>query len=150
MPAILSAKAATGNRGTYPAVPFDKCAAKTTSDRKPGTSVVEHCVHVGRVSEALFALLPGCVKALLPSAPGLCVGVHDVGKVSPGYELKYFNDTVVRQYATELCGASSFCSHHARISGASIARWLNVDRLDSSPVALAAAAHHGTVDRGLR
>lgn len=149
MPAILSAKAATGNRGTYPAVPFDKCAAKTTSDRKPGTSVVEHCVHVGRVSEALFALLPGCVKALLPSAPGLCVGVHDVGKVSPGYELKYFNDTVVRQYATELCGASSFCSHHARISGASIARWLNVDRLDSSPVALAAAAHHGTVDRGL-
>ena len=149
MPAFLSAKASAAIPMTYPAVPFDKCAAKTTSDQRPGTSVAEHCVHVGRVAEALFKLLPGSVKALLPPAPGLCVGVHDVGKVSPGYELKYFKDTVVRQYVPELCGESSFCSHHARISGASIARWLNVARLDSSPVALAAAAHHGTVDRGL-
>lgn len=149
MPAFLSAKASTASSATYLAVPFDKCAAKTTADLKPGTTVVEHCINVGRVAEILYAILPEGVKALLPPSPGLCTGVHDVGKVSPGYELKYFENAVVRQHAPELCGQTSFCSHHARISGASIVRWLNAGGLDSSPVALAAAAHHGVVDRGL-
>ena len=75
------------------------------------------------------------------------MSVHDVGKVSPGYELKYFSDTVVRQYAPELCGQASYCSRHASISAAAIDHWFETRPLQS-PVALAAAAHHGTLDRG--
>ncbi|HRT30124.1 MAG TPA: hypothetical protein P5527_10045, partial [Kiritimatiellia bacterium] len=89
------------NKPHIPAIPFEKCAAKTTTDGKPGTTVLNHGIHVGRVAEALVALKPECVKRLLPPRPGLPTGVHDVGKVSPGYALKYFANTVVREHAPE-------------------------------------------------
>ncbi len=133
------------NQQPIPAIRFEKCAAKTTADGKPGTRVVDHCIHVGRVAEALVEIMTGRVKRMLPSQPGLPVSVHDVGKVSPGYELKYFCDSVVREYAPELCGQASFCTRHARISAAAIARWLDV-AVTRAPVALAAAAHHGKMD----
>lgn len=66
-----------------PAVPFEKCAAKTTTDKRAGTSVADHCTNVGRVGEVLSALLPECVKRLLPPAPGLPLSVHDVGDLFP-------------------------------------------------------------------
>jgi hypothetical protein len=71
-----------------PVIPYRDCAAKNTPDGGVGTSVVDHCVNAGRVSEALFSLLPEVVRKCLPPAPGLSVSLHDVGKVSPGYELK--------------------------------------------------------------
>ena len=134
------------NKPHIPAIPFEKCAAKTTADGKPGTTVLDHGIHVGRVAEALAALKPECVKRLLPPRPGLPTGVHDVGKVSPGYALKYFANTVVREHAPELCNQSSFCKLHATISAAAIERWLNTPVTRHSPVALAAAAHHGKME----
>ena len=86
------------------------------------------------------------VRRLLPNEIGFTVSVHDVGKVSPGYELKYFSDTVVRQHVPELLGCTSFSSLHATIGAAAIDHWLGTHPLQS-PVALAAAAHHGTLDR---
>src|SRR5690554_2554922 len=97
------------------AIPYCCCAAKTTPSGKPGTTVEDHCLYVGRVAEALVALLPESVRRLLPAAPGLAVSLHDVGKVSPGYELKYFRDSVVREHAPELCDQTSFCARHASI-----------------------------------
>jgi CRISPR-associated endonuclease/helicase Cas3 len=102
---------------------------------------------VGKVGESLFQIIPEGLKVLLPSNPGLTVSVHDVGKVSPGYALKYFETSVVRQYAPELCGQTSFNTHHAAISAAAIDHWLNTRPLQS-PVALASGAHHGCLDRG--
>ena len=134
------------NKPHIPAIPFEKCAAKTTTDGKPGTTVLDHGIHVGRVAEAFAALKPECVKRLLPPRPGLPTGVHDVGKVSPGYALKYFANTVVREHAPELCNQSSFCKLHATISAAAIERWLNTPVTRHSPVALAAAAHHGKME----
>lgn len=135
------------SKNPIPVVPFEKCAAKTTPDNRAGTTVPEHCVYVGRVGEALFSLLPGCVKNKLPPEPGLPLSVHDVGKVSPGYELKYFEHSVVKAYAPELCGKKSFVDKHASISAAALDHWLGTAPL-TSPVSIAAAAHHGTMDRG--
>jgi len=131
----------------HPVIPFDECAAKTTLDGHAGTSVADHCLNVGRVGEVLFNLLPDTVKAQLPLTPGLSASVHDVGKVSPGYELKYFSETVVRQFAPALHGSLSYSTLHASISAAAIDRWLHTPQL-KSPLAVAAAAHHGTLDRG--
>ncbi len=129
------------------AVPFDKCAAKTTRQGMPGTTVVEHCENVGRVASVITDMLPEGVKAMLPANPGLAVSVHDVGKVSPGYELKYFKETIVRLHAPDLCGMTSFSTHHASVSAAAIDHWLNTPHM-KSPLAVAAAAHHGALDRG--
>lgn len=130
-----------------PSIPFQKCAAKTTKDNKAGTLVVDHCINVGRVGEVLFALLPDGVRNLFPPAPGLSLSVHDIGKVSPGYELKYFEESIVRDYAPELCGQRSFCTHHAAIGAAAIDRWLGDTIPMRSPLARAVAAHHGKMDR---
>jgi len=139
-------RAKTPRNDPTPVIPFTECAAKTTRDNRAGTTVADHCVNVGCVGEALFSLLPESVQKRLPPAPGLPLSVHDVGKVSPGYELKYFTDTVIQCFAPALAGQASFCSRHASISAAAIDRWLGVGML-TSPISLAAAAHHGTIDR---
>ena len=129
-----------------PVIPFAECAAKTTQDNRAGTSVADHCVNVGQVGEALFRLLPESVRKNLPPAPGLPLSVHDVGKVSPGYELKYFEHSVVKAFAPALSGKMSFADKHASISAAALDHWLGKAPL-TSPVSIAAAAHHGTMDR---
>jgi CRISPR-associated endonuclease/helicase Cas3 len=99
------------------------------------------------VAESLVCLLPERVRSLLPPRPGLAVGIHDVGKVSPGYELKHFEHTVVAKHAPGLVGQASFCTHHASIGAAAVDRWLETEPMESA-VALAVAAHHGSADRG--
>ena len=132
---------------SLPAISFDRCAAKTTSDKQPGTTVFDHCRNVGCVAGALVRLLPPSVRNALSECPELAAALHDIGKVSPGFALKYFRETVVRQYAPALATQAEFKTGHASISAAAIDRWLKTDPL-TTPAAQAAAAHHGFADRG--
>ena len=129
-----------------PSVPFDRCAAKSTPDNKPGTSVFDHCRNVGYVADALMQLLPAGLHGLLPIHTGLPVSVHDVGKVSPGFMLKYFSDTIATEFAPELVGQSGFMTSHAPISAAAIDRYLGERHPMTHPASIAAAAHHGSAD----
>ena len=58
----------------------EDCWAKTTEDGQPGISVRDHCLNVGCVAEALA----GRAAARCPTLAAL----HDVGKVSPGFQRK--------------------------------------------------------------
>ncbi len=131
------------------AVPFEHCAAKTTPDDKPGTTVFEHCRNVGCVANELVKLLPESLQEAFSSNPALLASMHDVGKVSPGYELKYFRDTIIRKYAPALAEDMSFSTHHAAVSAAAIEGFLKpISRNPRiSPVVVAAASHHGSADR---
>ena len=63
----------------------EECWAKTTEDGQPGISVRDHCLNVGSMAEALL------VGALLAAPrPGVATlaALHDVGKVSPGFQRK--------------------------------------------------------------
>lgn len=71
-------------------IPFRECKAKTCPDGSPGTSVFDHCRYAGYVAEGLLRLLPLSVHGLLPLETPFFVSLHDVGKVSPGFEGKYF------------------------------------------------------------
>jgi CRISPR-associated endonuclease/helicase Cas3 len=135
------------SKTTFPVVPFDRCAAKSTDDDKPGTTVLDHCRNVGCVARELAKLHPASLRTRLPLDPGLAVGVHDVGKVSPGFMLKYFKHTLVKEHASELAGKTSFSTNHAAIGAAALDRWLGIPPM-TAPVAIAAAAHHGSADRG--
>ncbi|MCF7849898.1 MAG: CRISPR-associated helicase Cas3' [Kiritimatiellales bacterium] len=134
------------DRRTIPVIPFDRCAAKTTSDELPGTTVFDHCRNVGYVAETLVNLLPSRMHAWLPNRPALPTSLHDVGKVSPGYQLKYFEHTLVKEMAPALVGQTNFSRKHASISAAAIDRYQGNPH-PKSPVSVAAAAHHGTADR---
>ncbi len=126
-------------------IPYERCAAKTTPEGKPGMSVMEHCRTAGEIATKLTAQLPESVRNLLPSNPGLSVSVHDVGKVSPGFALKYFRHTVVHDLAPELETKAGFNELHASIGAATIDHALGTLTL-ASPLAVAVAAHHGEMN----
>src|SRR5437870_782265 len=62
--------------------------AKTTEDGRPGISVGSHCLNVGCVAQALIAALPPSVRALLPAGSTTLAALHDVGKLTIGFQAK--------------------------------------------------------------
>ena len=65
-----------------------ECWAKTTGNGLPGISVRDHCLNVGCVARALIELLPKQLQDLLPPGAASLAALHDVGKISPGFQVK--------------------------------------------------------------
>jgi Cas3, HD domain len=55
---------------------------------RPGISVRDHCLNVGCVAKALIELLPKPVRDLLPPGAAALAALHDIGKISPGFQQK--------------------------------------------------------------
>jgi|SRR5271166_255892 len=62
--------------------------AKTLQDGRPGISVRDHCQNVGFVAEALIGALLPAVCALLPKGAATLAALHDVGKITIGFQAK--------------------------------------------------------------
>ena len=62
--------------------------AKTLSNGRPGLSVADHCVNVGCVAEVLLAGLPQSVRKLLPEGAATLAALHDIGKITVGFQQK--------------------------------------------------------------
>ena len=133
-----------GNRISPPqeCIPFRECRAKTCPDGSPGTFVFDHCRYAGYVAEGLYALLPESVRNLLPPETPFLVSLHDVGKVSPEFEVKYF-DKVLTAFAPEwvrhLSGRS--LRGHGTIGAIAIMQRFGLFNDDSLTSVI--AAHHG-------
>lgn len=54
----------------------------------PCLSVTDHCIIVGTVAETLLDRLPQSVRGLLPAGSVVLVAAHDIGKLTPGFQLK--------------------------------------------------------------
>jgi CRISPR-associated endonuclease/helicase Cas3 len=66
-----------------------ECWAKTDPETGiPCLSVRDHCLTVGTVAEALFTNLSNSVKRCLPQGVITLIAAHDVGKLTPGFQLK--------------------------------------------------------------
>ncbi len=115
------------------------CWAKTLPDNKPGISVRDHCLNVGCVAEALRELLPEQLRALLPPGTATLAALHDVGKVSPGFQQKC--DAWVRDHPWFKRDAG-YESRHQRVSQV-LLESLHDGRLRQW--AEAVGAHHGRV-----
>lgn len=65
------------------------CWAKTDPvTGRPALTVKDHCLIVGAVAEALeISLAPSC-RALLPEGAATLAATHDIGKLTPGFQLK--------------------------------------------------------------
>jgi CRISPR-associated endonuclease/helicase Cas3 len=128
----------------FPSLSFNICHAKTGPDDSPGMRVVDHCRIVGYVARALLDILPDSVQTLLGQNPETAAALHDVGKISPGFQLKYFKPYLA-QILPDLARipASNFQTDHALISYAAVR-----DYLKHPSWAKIAGAHHGGLRGG--
>ena len=130
-------------KATAGCIPFRECRAKTCHDGSYGTFVFDHCRYAGYVAEGLLKLLPSPVHALLPSETPFFVSLHDVGKVSPGFEGKYFIELLREKapaWENEFIN-NGLTTDHAIIGARSLQRLFGLH--SEHPVISAVAAHHG-------
>lgn len=70
-------------------ISLDDCWAKTDPDSgQPALNVKDHCFIVGGVAEVLLRTLPPALRAFLPQGAVALVASHDIGKLTPGFQLK--------------------------------------------------------------
>lgn len=128
-----------------PKIRYEQCYAKTTPDGSPGLTVYEHCVAVGEIGRVLVNYLPASLKQIIRQDSGIVAALHDVGKVSPGFQLKYFRNNLSLVCPALADYVNSFETNHARISEAAICQRLYVDTCDDplAKYARIVGFHHG-------
>ena len=126
--------------------------AKTVEDSRlgqiPGLSVWDHCLNVGCVGEKLLALLPPPVAALFPPGTSLLTSLHDIGKITLGFQAKCpawmaaqtFDDLTRRQIAQARASGRS-TADHAYVGQLFLQERLRLTK--SHGWAVAVGAHHG-------
>lgn len=123
--------------------------AKTTKDNRPGISVRDHCLNVGCVAEALLNLLPRQLRNLLPPSAATLAALHNIGKVSPGFQQKcpaWLGEHGLSVISTKenwpLCE-----THHGKVTAFALRDYFKSRWGDDSwdDVAHCVGAHHGTL-----
>ncbi len=128
--------------------------AKTTEDKQPGISVYQHMLNVGCVAQCLADMNPGLLKLfkLRSSEVGALAALHDIGKISPGFQRKCRDWLAENDLATiEKNGlwVTEMEGDHGKISHAVIQRFLKnkgVSCGTSSYLACVLGAHHGRLN----
>ena len=118
------------------------CWAKTTGEGLPGISVEDHCTNVGSVAQALIDALPARVRAILPPGSATLAALHDIGKITLGFQAKcpaWLNAAPITP--EDRLTAAYSVSDHALVSQIHIQPLLKAT--GAQIWAVAVGAHHG-------
>jgi len=136
--------------------------AKTTPERKPGISVYDHMVNVGCVARCMAETSPIILERfhLQLSLIGALVALHDLGKISPGFQRKceaWLVENGLLKTDKNMCWDTAMEADHGKVSHAAIQAFLleiGIDRKTAKFVSTVLGAHHGRLtppnDRGYR
>lgn len=110
-------------------VSYSKCIAKSDLNNNQGISVVEHCNNAANVAKILAYLFPD--KNFYEKFGVILAAVHDVGKISPGFQKK-------------ICSKLSdgLETDHALIGESAVREYLD-EFYDSSAAGEIVGIHHG-------
>lgn len=125
--------------------------AKTTEEGKPGISVYEHMFNVGCVARCLAETVPELLKRfeLLSSIVGALAALHDLGKISPGFQRKcqaWLENNELVTIDRNDCWDTSTESDHGKVSHSAIQSFLlsqNVDGRTAKYLSTVLGGHHG-------
>lgn len=137
--------------------------AKTTDDGNPGISVYQHMINVGCVARCIAETTPELLKRfnLFVSIVGALAALHDLGKLSPGFQRKceaWLKENGLTIVARNGCWDTGTEPDHGKVSHAAIQDFLiqqGVARSCAKYLAAALGGHHGRLkylpnDRGIR
>lgn len=97
-------------------IELSDCWAKTDPETGlPCLSVTNHCLIVGTVAESLRGHLPSSIQRQLPDGSVTLVAGHDVGKLTPGFQLKAPRWSWHRALQQSII-ADGLCTNHAVVS----------------------------------
>ncbi|PKN40128.1 MAG: CRISPR-associated helicase/endonuclease Cas3 [Deltaproteobacteria bacterium HGW-Deltaproteobacteria-18] len=136
--------------------------AKTTAEGQLGISVTEHMLNVGHVARLLADLSPQLCQRLnlSPEIVAALAALHDLGKISPGFQQKcpaWLERFAMSAIAEHNSWQTSVETDHGRVSHASIQQALmelGVSRKTAKYISAILGAHHGRIkalpsDRGI-
>jgi len=129
--------------------------AKTLPESTPGVSVIDHMKDVGFVAQALMELVPALLEKFKfpPSVISALVAMHDVGKISPGFQMQcatWLEENQLTKICQNWVWDSSMEGNHGKVSHAVIQSYLSkigFNRNTSTYVSAAIGAHHGRLNR---
>lgn len=136
--------------------------AKTSPDGRPGLSVHDHMLHVGTVACRLAEMFPELLARfqMKPTTVGAFAALHDLGKISPGFQRKcdaWLVENDLAKIARNGCWDTAMESDHGKVSHAAIQSFLpetGMDRKSAKYLAAVLGGHHGRLnppnDRGYR
>lgn len=136
--------------------------AKTTPEGKPGISVYDHMLNIGYVALHLAEMMPELLNQfqLSSSTVGALAALHDLGKISPGFQRKceaWLEENNLKKIDRNGCWDRGMESDHGKVSHAIIQAFLSetgCDRNTAKFVSSVLGAHHGRLtppdDRGYR
>lgn len=136
--------------------------AKTTADDKPGLSVFDHMINVGCVAHCIAEAVPEILERfqLQSSIVGALAALHDLGKISPGFQRKceaWLEENNLSKIARNGCWDTGMEANHGKVSHTAIQSFLTdicIDRKSAKFLSAVLGAHHGRLtppnDRGYR
>lgn len=136
--------------------------AKTTADGRPGITVYEHMVNVGCVAHCIAETVPELLErfGLLASVVGALAALHDLGKISPGFQRKcqaWLEENGLAKIDRNACWDTAMEPDHGKVSHAAIQSFLlknSIDGRTAKYLSTVLGAHHGRLsppnDRGYR
>lgn len=122
------------------------CWAKTVKGpdgtETPGVSVLDHCLTVGLVAEALLSAFPESIQALLPAGAITLAALHDIGKITLGFQAKcpeWLSRVNIPQFSAGELALSP--TDHALVGQVFLQSYVTSSNLRLWAVAV--GAHHG-------
>jgi CRISPR-associated endonuclease/helicase Cas3 len=128
--------------------------AKTTSDKKPGISVLEHMMNVGFVARTMAARREELLRlfGLKPSLVGALAALHDLGKISPGFQRKceeWLRETNLFEIARRWNWEQEMEPDHGKVTHAIVQEYFcekGVDETTAMFLSAVLGGHHGRLN----